>query len=144
MSPPSGSTLLPLVQKLQLWTRLDQADRDALIALPYTQRSLKAGQYIVWEGDRPQHACLLLAGFFEDQMRRRHSIRWYAEIGAGFYRRDSPQFAEGKAGSLPSAGPLSECAVGPEVADLFPEQASQDCGNQRCQYDDQVIAVHPR
>jgi hypothetical protein len=31
--------------------------------------------------------CLLLAGFFEEQMRRRHNIRWYAEAGAGFYRR---------------------------------------------------------
>ena len=31
--------------------------------------------------------CLLLAGFFEDQMRRRHNIRWYAELGAGFFRR---------------------------------------------------------
>ena len=25
--------------------------------------------------------CLLLAGFFEDQMRPRHNIRWYAELG---------------------------------------------------------------
>ncbi|HKY22756.1 MAG TPA: hypothetical protein VJM31_16200 [Vicinamibacterales bacterium] len=31
--------------------------------------------------------CLLLAGFFEDQMRRRHNIHWYSELGAGFYRR---------------------------------------------------------
>ena len=31
--------------------------------------------------------CLLLAGFFEDQMRRRHNIHWYSEIGAGFFRR---------------------------------------------------------
>src|SRR5438093_11168679 len=31
--------------------------------------------------------CLLLAGFFEDQMRRRHDIRWYAELGASFFRR---------------------------------------------------------
>lgn len=31
--------------------------------------------------------CLLLAGFFEDQMRRRHSIRWYGELGAGFFSR---------------------------------------------------------
>ena len=31
--------------------------------------------------------CLLLAGFFETQMRRRHSIRWYAELGSGFFRR---------------------------------------------------------
>jgi hypothetical protein len=31
--------------------------------------------------------CLLLAGFFEDQMRRRYNIRWYAELGAGFFSR---------------------------------------------------------
>ena len=31
--------------------------------------------------------CLLLAGFFEDQMRRRHNIRWFAGLGAGFYHR---------------------------------------------------------
>ena len=31
--------------------------------------------------------CLLLTGFFEDQMRGRHNIRWYAEIGAGFFTR---------------------------------------------------------
>lgn len=31
--------------------------------------------------------CLLLAGFFEDQMRARHNIRWYAELGAGFFTR---------------------------------------------------------
>src|SRR6185295_14316245 len=35
--------------------------------------------------------CLLLAGFFEDQMRRRHSIRWYAELGASFFRRAAVQ-----------------------------------------------------
>jgi hypothetical protein len=31
--------------------------------------------------------CLLLSGFFEAQMRRRHNIHWYAELGAGFFRR---------------------------------------------------------
>jgi hypothetical protein len=35
--------------------------------------------------------CLLLAGFFEDQMRRRHNIRWYAELGASFFRRAAVQ-----------------------------------------------------
>jgi hypothetical protein len=43
--------------------------------------------------------CLLLAGFFEDQMRRRHSIRWYSGLGAGFFSRaavleDSPKKAQ--------------------------------------------------
>ncbi len=31
--------------------------------------------------------CLLLAGFFENQMRRRHNIAWYAQIGASFFSR---------------------------------------------------------
>jgi hypothetical protein len=35
--------------------------------------------------------CLLLAGFFEDQMRRRHNIRWYAELGASFFNRAALQ-----------------------------------------------------
>ena len=35
--------------------------------------------------------CLVLAGFFEDQMRRRHNIRWYAELGAGFFSRAAVQ-----------------------------------------------------
>jgi hypothetical protein len=31
--------------------------------------------------------CLVLAGFFEAQMRQRHNIRWYAELGSTFFRR---------------------------------------------------------
>lgn len=31
--------------------------------------------------------CLLLAGFFEDQMRRRHNITWYARLGESFFAR---------------------------------------------------------
>ena len=31
--------------------------------------------------------CLLLAGFFEEQMRQRHNLRWYAELGTGFFSR---------------------------------------------------------
>ena len=43
--------------------------------------------------------CLMLAGFFEDQMRRRHNIRWYATLGATFLgraavREPSPPKAE--------------------------------------------------
>jgi hypothetical protein len=37
--------------------------------------------------------CLLLAGFFEDQMRRRHSIRWYSDLGASFFSRAAQQEA---------------------------------------------------
>jgi hypothetical protein len=43
--------------------------------------------------------CLMLTGFFEDQMRGRHNIRWYADLGATFFRRaaaedHSPQRAQ--------------------------------------------------
>ena len=43
--------------------------------------------------------CLVFAGFFEDQMRRRHNIRWYATLGATFLsraaiREPSPHKAE--------------------------------------------------
>jgi len=31
--------------------------------------------------------CLLMAGFFEDQMSRRHNIRWYSQLGTGFFSR---------------------------------------------------------
>ena len=29
--------------------------------------------------------CLMMAGFFEDQMRERHNIRWYSELGSRFF-----------------------------------------------------------
>lgn len=31
--------------------------------------------------------CLLLSGFFADQMRGRHNLTWYATLGAGFFDR---------------------------------------------------------
>jgi len=31
--------------------------------------------------------CLVLSGFFEDQMSGRHNLRWYSEIGAMFFVR---------------------------------------------------------
>jgi hypothetical protein len=48
--------------------------------------------------DRSQHTdpeimeaaaaqCLVLTGFFGDQLRRRHNVEWFAAIGAGFYDR---------------------------------------------------------
>jgi hypothetical protein len=43
--------------------------------------------------------CLMLTGFFEDQMRARHNIRWYADLGATFFRRaaaDDPSASRAK------------------------------------------------
>jgi hypothetical protein len=44
--------------------------------------------------------CLLLAGFFEDQMRQRYNIRWYAEMGAGFYHQASTHERSGRKAQL--------------------------------------------
>ncbi len=51
--------------------------------------------------------CLLLAGFFEDQMRRRHNIRWYAELGAGFFSRAATQEASRRKARLLDAIAMS-------------------------------------
>ena len=39
--------------------------------------------------------CLLLAGFFEWQLRARHNIRWYAELGASFFNSNRSATASG-------------------------------------------------
>ncbi len=44
--------------------------------------------------------CLLLTGFFEEQMRGRHNIRWYAEMGASFYRRAAEEDRSAKRARL--------------------------------------------
>jgi hypothetical protein len=40
--------------------------------------------------------CLLMAGFFEDQMKQRHNVRWYAKLGASFYFRAAAHEASTK------------------------------------------------
>jgi len=59
----SEHVLAPMVRKLQLWNQLSDADCEAILALPYIERHLDAGQYIVWDGDKPQNSCLLISGY---------------------------------------------------------------------------------
>ena len=63
MSENPEHVLAPMVRKLCLWTELGPEDRDQIYELPYQVRQLDAGQYIVWDGDKPHNACLLLSGF---------------------------------------------------------------------------------
>jgi CRP-like cAMP-binding protein len=60
--PDAESVLAPLLHKLQLWKPLDAADRAAILALPYTLKSLPPTGHVVREGDRPNCSCLLLSG----------------------------------------------------------------------------------
>jgi CRP-like cAMP-binding protein len=57
------SVLAPMPQKLQLWLPLGDVEQAALLALPHLVRTLRPQEYIVREGDRPTHCCLLLSGF---------------------------------------------------------------------------------
>src|SRR6476660_8162329 len=63
MPENSEHALAPIVRKLGLREELDRADREAILALPFTRRTLQAAQFLVWDGDRPQNTCLILSGF---------------------------------------------------------------------------------
>ena len=56
-------TLAPLVRKLQLWGPLNEVEQQAILALPHKVEEVLPSKYIVREGDRPTHSCLLLDGF---------------------------------------------------------------------------------
>jgi len=57
------SIFAPMLAKLQQWRALAEEDRQALRALPYRVIALRPHEYIVREGDRPQHSCLMVSGF---------------------------------------------------------------------------------
>ena len=59
----STETLTPMIEKLQLWLPLDDDDRAAILALPHTMRERRASEFVVREGDKPTHSCLLLSGY---------------------------------------------------------------------------------
>lgn len=63
MSSLPTTALVPMLDKLQLWLPLDDDDRAAILALPHILRARQAGEFIVREGDKPTHSCLLLAGY---------------------------------------------------------------------------------
>lgn len=57
------STLSPLVRKLQLWSALDGAEQEAVLALPHKVERVDGSKYLVREDDKPTHSCLMLSGF---------------------------------------------------------------------------------
>jgi CRP-like cAMP-binding protein len=52
-----------LAARLRLWSILTDADEAALQALPYSIRTIEPNQIMIWEGEKPAHTCLLLAGY---------------------------------------------------------------------------------
>jgi CRP-like cAMP-binding protein len=55
-------SLAPLVRRLASIFDLSDAEKEAALALPADVRTIKSGQDIVREGDRPSRSCLILDG----------------------------------------------------------------------------------
>jgi CRP-like cAMP-binding protein len=52
-----------MLSRLERLAKLDDADREALLALPHRLRSMGPTQYLIREGDEPKHCAVLLSGF---------------------------------------------------------------------------------
>lgn len=63
MSADDPHVLQPMVHKLGQTRALGPEDEKLLLALPYRVLSFRPQEYIVREGDQPQHSCLILSGF---------------------------------------------------------------------------------
>lgn len=55
--------LAPMLEKLERWAPLTEADRAAILALPHRIRTLSSHDFIVREGNHSDHSCILLSGF---------------------------------------------------------------------------------
>lgn len=58
-----GSPLDLMIRRLETHARLEDADRAALMALPYVLRTLDASSYLVREGYSPDQCAVLVTGF---------------------------------------------------------------------------------
>ncbi|GAA0295025.1 Crp/Fnr family transcriptional regulator [Sphingomonas oligophenolica] len=59
----TASPLIPMLRKLEYWATLAEADREALLTLPYILKTIEPKGMIVREGDQTTHACVIRSGF---------------------------------------------------------------------------------
>jgi CRP-like cAMP-binding protein len=52
-----------LLRKLETRAPLDEADRSAVLSLPARVQKVEPNLYLVRQGDRPDHSCVILEGF---------------------------------------------------------------------------------
>ena len=72
--------LAPMVRKLEMWQPLSESDRAAVLALPYSRRTIEPHQNLVWEGEKPTHSCVLLSGYAFRQKAAGHGGRQILSI----------------------------------------------------------------
>lgn len=63
MPHQTSSALQPMLRKLRLWARLDEADERSLLGLPHDVVTVEKHRSIVSEGDSISHCWLLISGF---------------------------------------------------------------------------------
>lgn len=66
LRPPrkaDGHPLQLLVRRLEQHAALGPSDREAILALPHTLRTLDPSSYMIREGDRPVQCAVLVSGF---------------------------------------------------------------------------------
>ena len=63
MTANDNDAFAQVIRKLDRLARLDQADRDAIRALPFQIKSASANHYLVREGDVAAECCILLKGY---------------------------------------------------------------------------------
>jgi CRP-like cAMP-binding protein len=56
-------TLAPMLRKLRLWAKLDEADEQLLLNLPHETSTVGRNAALISEGDAVAHCLLLLSGF---------------------------------------------------------------------------------
>jgi CRP-like cAMP-binding protein len=60
----SHSSALQLMQKkLSYWFALDEADKQAVLALPHRVRTMERHHYLVREREKATHCCVMLSGY---------------------------------------------------------------------------------
>jgi CRP-like cAMP-binding protein len=65
LSPANDGALIsnPLIRKLEQFTELRSHEREALVSVLHSVRSVPAGQEMVREGSAPEHVWIMLTGF---------------------------------------------------------------------------------
>lgn len=58
-----GSTLEPILRKLESYQKLGPEDREAILSLPYKIETFEPHDYVVREFDQTEYSCALLSGF---------------------------------------------------------------------------------
>lgn len=63
MDSVTDRPLAPMLRKLNFLDTFSDDDKEALLSLPHSLKSIASNAYVVEEGDRASHSCLLRRGF---------------------------------------------------------------------------------